>query len=965
VSTYTAEPHQREALDAISAAFISGLPRAQVHMACGTGKTLVGFWAAGRLDVRLAAVMTPSLALIAQTVRAWREAGDWSFDAILVCSDYTTEAASRERVDGAPNDDWWTGQGARVTTNAAAVADAINRPRKRPLVIFSTYHSAPVVAEALRLTGRVLDLVVADEAHHLAGLPRKDFRAVIDGSIPATATLFMTASPVTRHPDPAAATMSDRQTFGPIVYKLGFADAIERGLLTDYRVIVYEATSREADYLSAFLSGVSGDTSISRVLTFHGRVRKAQAFAGTIDRHVMPDGRSIRATAVAGTDKTRVREQNLAILDQAGPDVVASVSSARCLSEGVDLPAVDAVLFADPRTSEVSIVQAIGRVLRRSPGKTRGTVLVPIVVPEFLGGDADIAGHVSPFRHVWRVLQALRSVDPTLQAELDDLASGTLRVNGGGRHRVEFRVPTLGNVKALLPREADTRRVGWDQRLEQLRTWAVQHDGDTLVAKSSALGMWVASQRQQYAYGVLEPGRVASLEQVPGWVWSPREHRWLANFAAVTDLAGRGLLDLDDAEFTERAIKREPAKIGQRQARTLGQWCAQQRVERRFGEIDAEHERLLSQVPGWRWDVLDEADADAVDLLAEYTAWKRDANAPEGYVEDGIDLGAWLRDVRRTKALGRLPQPLLDEISYAVSAAPADGKLRWFRGASLWRVGLQALRQFRDREGHLRVPDQWVEELSDTQVLLSVWCRNQRREQRHGRLHPRLTEILSAEEGWRWEIQPAPRVRMDIGDERHGTRTGYVKGCRCTPCTEANVEYNQGREAARQAGEATTDLVPAAPARGKLLVLNGRGASRNAMSRALDLNPKTIDEIMGGERKRVTPQVMQVILDLTMDDIVRVDADMLGLRIDGAPTWVLLDDLIGRGFPKSWIASELGVGKSLQMSRNLVTRANAQKVAALHERVGTLRAPRAQRGVPCPPLDALLDDAVLGAAAAA
>ena len=108
-----------------------------------------------------------------------------------------------------------------------------------------------------------------------------------------------------------------------------------------------------------------------------------------------------------------MRDEALASLRQIVPDQLSLVASARCLAEGVNLPAVDAVMFADPKTSEVDIIQAVGRVLRTSPGKTIGTVLVPVVVPT--GVDDDSAMSVAAYAHVWKVLRALRGMDPQLR----------------------------------------------------------------------------------------------------------------------------------------------------------------------------------------------------------------------------------------------------------------------------------------------------------------------------------------------------------------------------------------------------------------------------------------------------------------------------------------------------------------------------------------------------------------------
>ncbi|WP_244918347.1 helicase associated domain-containing protein [Mycobacterium xenopi] len=124
----------------------------------------------------------------------------------------------------------------------------------------------------------------------------------------------------------------------------------------------------------------------------------------------------------------------------------------------------------------------------------------------------------------------------------------------------------------------------------------------------------------------------------------------------------------------------------------------------------------------------------------------------------------------------------------------------------------EALRQFAGREGHCRVPGSHDEQLPDISVPLFDWCTRQRHHYRHGQM-PAARARLETVAGWQWERQPAPRVLLDIGDARHGTRTGYVKGCRCAECTAANRRKEVERSARAAAGGPTTDLVDAARAR--------------------------------------------------------------------------------------------------------------------------------------------------------
>ena len=96
------------------------------------------------------------------------------------------------------------------------------------------------------------------------------------------------------------------------------------------------------------------------------------------------------------------------------------LSNAKCLTEGVDVPALDAVLFLQPRKSIVDVVQAVGRVMRRSEGKDFGYVILPVGVPAGVAPEVALRDNKT-YQVVWQVLQALRSHDERLAAEINKI----------------------------------------------------------------------------------------------------------------------------------------------------------------------------------------------------------------------------------------------------------------------------------------------------------------------------------------------------------------------------------------------------------------------------------------------------------------------------------------------------------------------------------------------------------------
>ena len=958
--TPTPRPHQLEAIAAIQAN-LHTTDRVSVLMACGTGKTLVGRWLAQQRRCATTLVVVPSLALIAQTLAEWRSATDWMFEALIICSDPTTADGAKERA-GSDGEDiptpFWARHRAQVTTSLHAASRVMSDRRPdRPLVVFSTYHSAPIAAAAARTANTRFDLTIADEAHNLAGHSRADFRVVLGEELPTNARVFMTATQVNTTPAPAQAgwddlsaplSMAETPLFGTVVYRLDFAAAIEQGLLSDYEVLIYETPGEVApDPAAALLAAAS--KGLSRVLTFHGRVAKARTFAESVNGLLLPDGRRVRAVAVAGADPAIHRARSLALLEDPDPDVLVVVSSARCLAEGVDVPAVDGVLFADPKSSDVGIIQAVGRALRLAPGKSSGKVLIPVCYRT--GLDEDTTLSTSSFAAVWRILRGLRAVDARLSAELDSYTrtpSRRGRPDGSrGRLLVSFDLPSARDLPSLVARLVQNTTTGWDERFAELEAFALTHGTAHPPAKYKRLTTWCEYQRKAYHRGMLLPDRAAALRSLPGWTWDAEMRAWIEQWKAVNAaVPPGGRLGVDDRETMTRRLPVTPGR-GRNRATTIGRWCAHQRVLARRGDLDTTRRDYLKTVPGWTLHVLSDLDAACVDLLAEYAAWKGDANPPRDYVDDDLPVGQWLDQVRRAKVLGTLSQALLDELEVSTSSSGSPGALRWSSRETQWQIGLEVLHQYAAREGRCRMPEDHVEDFEGTRYPLYVWCRRQRHDHRYNNLDPARVAALEQVPGWLWEIQPTERISIDIGDARHGTRTGYVKGCRCQPCTDANRVAQASRDQRARSGGPSTDLVCAARARGHLRILTGQGATQKGLARAAELNVKTVVEILEGERTRIQPDTERIVLAITMTRVSQSHAP--GTLIPAGPTWERINDLVARGWPKTWIAREAGLGNSIQLKTDQVTAGNAQRIVELHAQLdGIIPPPRRHRApMPC------------------
>ena len=468
----TLRPDQLAALDAVRAGFAQA-DRGKLIMACGTGKTLTAL----RIAEALAAsgghvlLLVPSLALMAQTVREWCADAVVPVTAFAVCSDTQVGKRRRSRYDVAELE--VTDLAFPATTDAASLARAVAATEPRLMrVVFATYQSISVIAVAQASHGLPeFDLIVCDEAHRttgvtFAGEDQSNFVKVHGNDvIRGRKRLYMTATPriygenaksKARDTQTVLASMDDPALYGEVLFYHGFASAVESGILTDYRVIVLamdegqvstavqkRLAAKDTELLlddatkivgcwkalsKTGLTDPSADDSgpMRRALAFCKSIASSELvrdeFEQVVDEFQSASGEAEDSAVlcevqhVDGTYNARQRGKSLDWLkEDAGPDVCRILSNARCLTEGVDVPALDAILFLHPRNSQIDVVQAVGRVMRRAPGKRMGYVILPIAIPP--GVLTHVAlGNNEKYRVIWQILNALRAHDERLDA---------------------------------------------------------------------------------------------------------------------------------------------------------------------------------------------------------------------------------------------------------------------------------------------------------------------------------------------------------------------------------------------------------------------------------------------------------------------------------------------------------------------------------------------------------------------
>ena len=480
-------------------------------MACGTGKTFTSLKIAEEQAGKGKRVLflVPSLALLSQTLTEWTQESHTPLHSFAVCSD---SDIGKKRRKGSEDDDSVQTLMHELrfpaTTKADRLAAEMNRRHDdtHMSVVFSTYHSIDVISKAQKENQLpAFDLIVCDEAHRTTGATFEDekestFVRVHDNAyIKAAKRLYMTATPriygeaakvTAKDQTITLCSMDDEALYGKELHVITFSEAVSRGLLVDYKVIVL---AMSADLVAARIQKLLEDPNKQLMLDDAAKIigcwkalskqdtreeltdddhpmQRAVAFCQVIESAEQRNNKgskkatthkvsskNIASTFSAAVEAYQDYEKNL--LQQEDPDAdlppalsmvceadhvdgsmsatekeekltwlkakegIADntcriLSNVRCLSEGVDVPALDAVLFMTPRNSQVDVVQSVGRVMRNAPGKKRGYVILPVVIPHGMEAHEALNDN-KVYGVVWQVLQALRSHDDRFDAGIN------------------------------------------------------------------------------------------------------------------------------------------------------------------------------------------------------------------------------------------------------------------------------------------------------------------------------------------------------------------------------------------------------------------------------------------------------------------------------------------------------------------------------------------------------------------
>lgn len=767
-------PHQKDAIRDV----VDGLlmvSRGQLIMACGTGKTLTALWITEALEPSTTLVLVPSLSLLSQTLSEWAKNANTKWDYLCVCSDETVNKSDDSPIsttDELPFD---------VTTKPADIARFLERRGRK--IIFSTYQSSAQVAKAQKTAGKKFDLVICDEAHRLTGKNDAEFATALDETkIPAKKRLFMTATPRTYTPSVKAkasergveiTSMDDETVFGKELHKLSFGQAIEKELLTDYRVVIVGVTdpqvqelidqrelvsvagtiSTDARTLAAHigLAKATKDYDLKRTISFHGRIKTAQEFAQQHAAIVewMPDDHkpsgTIWADTITGAMNSSDRRILLNKLKADVPGQHALLSNARCLTEGIDVPSLDGVAFIDPRSSQVDIIQAVGRAIRKASDKALGTIVLPVLIAHDF--DVEHALQDTAFKPIWDITNALRSHDENFMNELDSIRTSF------GRSGTSKVLPP--KIVIDLPMDIDAYLSGFSEALcvklieSSTHSWLwwygflerfVSENGhgrvkDNEIYLGQALGTWVVKQRMRSTRGTLENDRKRQLEELNGWTWNPLIDDWQDMYLALS-------------EYAQENGSSSPPNERQGPRGSLATWVEKQRSRYRRSPINFESDKRikLEAIPGWSWDPKNETWDNMYDFLVKYQKKNNTIRVPDNVPGPSGLIRTWIGSQR--SAYNNKKSSLNKEKIKKLQAIPGWSWGEPGRPIGLWIDMYDFLVKYQKENNTIRVAD----DVQGPNGSIATWMEKQRARYKKSpkAFESERKQKLEAMPGWYW-----------------------------------------------------------------------------------------------------------------------------------------------------------------------------------------------------------------------
>ena len=758
-------PYQQLAIKKVVEGF-KEYDKGKLIMACGTGKTLVTLWIKEKLKPQTTLILLPSLNLLSQTLFEWTTHCKDTFEVLCICSDSTVgkqERAEDMKVNEAHFD---------VTSDISTISQFLKS--NEPKVIFCTYQSSDLVSQAQKK--KEIDLVICDEAHRCTGIAKSTFTKVLDNrNIKAKKRLFTTATPrifssqiktVASKENKEVYGMDDETIYGPEFYKYTFSQAIDDQWLTNYQVVIVGVDEpaikasidqrelivlnknqyEDAETLASKISIAKAikDYEITRMISFHNRVKEAQNFSNDFQDILRLINKKHRPKGIIWTDyisgqmsakDRKLKLQHLKILPNFD---IGIISNARCLSEGVDVPALDGITFVEPKASQIDIIQSVGRALRKSENKNVGTIILPVFIRP--GDNHEDCINNSNFKPVWDILKALSSHDNQLDEELinlrQQLGSRVKKPYQKFPEKIIFNFPKnfdtkfINSLKTIIVENTTEQ---WFFYFGMLKEYVQKNNSvcarSYITIDGYELGEWVTRQRSEFKRNRLRNFKVSLLDTIKEWSWDPQIKSWNDQFGILKTYLKKNGNIYPTSRFITKDNKR------------LGAWYHYQMQLFRNQKLDRYKIETLTKLPNWSWDLNEKKWEYGYSELKKYLV-ENNNKYPKAKFKtlNGFSLGMWIDTQRqdfkeknlkkeRIKLLNNLPNWTFDVI------------------LEKWNKNYQALSNYVDM--FKKMPS--LSYNSEDGVSLLRWANKQRTKFRNNKLSNKEITLLKKLPIWTWD----------------------------------------------------------------------------------------------------------------------------------------------------------------------------------------------------------------------
>lgn len=718
--------HQVKAIDAVIN-HLKENDRCQLILPCGAGKTLTALWIKEEIKAIKTLVLVPSLALLRQIKNDWNAQRNTEFDYVCVCSEKDIDNEKEDTIEVKPYE-----IGGPLETKPKDLASYLKQEVNT--VVFSTYQSIELVSKAIKLIRNwEFDLIICDEAHRTFGSAAKNTFTIVHNNkkVPSKKRIYMTATPKVASKSLKSklgqdyellCDMSQEDIFGREAFRMSFAEAIDKGILCQYKIIGVGVSDKEVKKFidnrqytgEATATDIAHNFALNHVmekynafhaLSFHSRVKWAKEFS---ERH-SKFFHTIFTRHLEGKDPTAFRNK---VLKEFRSSAAGVVSNARCLSEGVDVPTIDLIYFCDPKTSKIDIVQSAGRALRIDPSgkKKEGFIVVPL----FHHIDEDIEKELSKnevFNHLVSVIRSLCEHDERLMAEINGIATGkgkksTKRIEITSVGEEDERIIKIEGFekrvkKSLFTEIIDRTKDTWEIFFQNFKEYLAK-EGTPYITRvnleTKELGRWCAWQRTNHSKGTLSQDKIRRLTEA-GFSWSPSDEKWeirFNEFRQFVKLTGK-------IYFSDGDRKVYP------QFEKLHFWCRIQKFlyNKNAKKYSKDRYERLSQV-GFNFDINSNEDQirwnEFYEKLKAFKTKFGHCNASQTNPDPELKkLGKWL-NTQRTLYKGRMSNGRFIQMLPERIKLLEDLGVIWNKKDAEWDKGFEELKAYKTKHNHFNIP---------------------------------------------------------------------------------------------------------------------------------------------------------------------------------------------------------------------------------------------------------------------